>query len=290
MALSIFLCIDATIPSQQPHFIIGGPRLPPHLVQATLEQPKLSQQGNPVDIKRQFLYALYTSILPKRVVLVLQLNALTVNEYQRLNREFKKKGMNILKIRLGIFRAAVKDFAKRKGKMSWVDDIMDPRPTDTRPLYGIDSIQDGWKLSEMPAGHTAIVCSDISPDTTYSTILAQVNEVIQKVKLKVLMVGGKIDNSVYSREELDYAATLPPLKELREELVGLLQSPAAKVAGHLEMMEKMTGGSLVKVLDARGKDVVSLLSRHSSSNSSGNNNNSSSSHSGNAVDESGDTI
>ncbi|TPX46520.1 hypothetical protein SeLEV6574_g03191 [Synchytrium endobioticum] len=255
----------ASMPSQQPQPTIGGPRLPPHLIHATLRQPKLSQRGNPKDIKTQFLYALYTSILPKRVVMVLQLNAVNVAEYHLLNREFKKQGMNILKIRLGIFRAAVKGYSDR-GTMSWVGDIRDPVSPDGGPPHTIESRAAGRKLAAMPVGHTAIVFADVSRETTHAAVLKDVNQVIHTVKPfpgKVMIVGAKVDSSVFSREELEHVATLPSLPALRGELVGLLQSPAAALLGHLSAMETMTGTSLVSALEARGSEIVSLLSRHS---------------------------
>ncbi|TPX38232.1 hypothetical protein SmJEL517_g00013 [Synchytrium microbalum] len=245
----------ATQSQPMPELNIGGPRLPPHLIAATLAKPKLSQQGNPIDIKRQFLYALYTSILPKRIVFVIQLNALSASEYQTLTREFRKRGMNILKIRLGVFRAAAKKFGQR-GTMSWVPSIVDPHPES---MYTI-SHKNGVRLSEMPVGHTAIVFADNIPESV-SKVLQSVNQVVDKVKPKVFVVGAKIDCDVYSKAELDYVATLPSIKELREQLVGVLMGPGGKLVQTLQNVQETQGVMLVKTLEARPAELVDVLGR-----------------------------
>jgi ribosomal protein L10 len=69
---------------------------------------------------------------------------------------------------------------------------------------------------------------------------------------KILLVGGAFEGTVVSAEMVKEVAKLPSMARLREEVVGVLSSPAASLAGVLEVSQKMLILNLE--MHAKGKD------------------------------------
>lgn len=63
---------------------------------------------------------------------------------------------------------------------------------------------------------------------------------------KLVILGGSLDQKLLDKDGVDSLAKLPSLDELRGKLVGLLQTPATRVAGVLQA----PGGQLARVLSA----------------------------------------
>lgn len=67
-----------------------------------------------------------------------------------------------------------------------------------------------------------------------------------KTNDKVQVVGGSLDGQILDANGVKALATLPSLDELRAKLVGMIQTPATRIAGILQQ----PGGQLARVLNA----------------------------------------
>ena len=66
---------------------------------------------------------------------------------------------------------------------------------------------------------------------------------------KLVILGGALGENVLSVEGVQALATLPSLDELRAKLVGMIQTPATRIAGVLQA----PGGQLARVLGAKAR-------------------------------------
>ncbi len=66
---------------------------------------------------------------------------------------------------------------------------------------------------------------------------------------KLEIVGGSLDESILDANGVKALAELPSLDELRAQLLGLIQSPAQKIASVLQA----PGGQIARVLNARAE-------------------------------------
>ena len=66
---------------------------------------------------------------------------------------------------------------------------------------------------------------------------------------KLKIVGAALGNQVLDAEGVKALATLPSLDELRAKLVGMIQTPATRIAGVLQA----PGGQVARVLAAYAK-------------------------------------
>lgn len=70
-----------------------------------------------------------------------------------------------------------------------------------------------------------------------------------KTNEKLVILGGALGNSELNVEGVNALATLPSLDELRGKLLGMLQTPATRIAGVLQA----PGGQVARVLSAYAK-------------------------------------
>jgi large subunit ribosomal protein L10 len=70
-----------------------------------------------------------------------------------------------------------------------------------------------------------------------------------KTNAKLVILGGSLDGQKMDTAGIDNLAKLPSLNELRAKLVGMIQTPATRIAGVLAA----PGGQIARVLAARAK-------------------------------------
>ena len=70
-----------------------------------------------------------------------------------------------------------------------------------------------------------------------------------KTNDKLVILGGALGDNVLSVEGVQALATLPSLDELRAKLLGMVQTPATRIAGVLQA----PGGQIARVLAAKAK-------------------------------------
>lgn len=95
-------------------------------------------------------------------------------------------------------------------------------------------------IADYFTGPTAIACS------TDPVAAAKVAVGFAKTNEKLLIVGGALGEQVLDPDGVKALATLPSLDELRAQFVGLLQTPATRVAGVLQA----PAGQLARVVNA----------------------------------------
>lgn len=66
---------------------------------------------------------------------------------------------------------------------------------------------------------------------------------------KLVILGGALGDNVLSVEGVQALATLPSLDELRAKLLGMIQTPATRIAGVLQA----PGGQIARVISAKAK-------------------------------------
>ena len=70
-----------------------------------------------------------------------------------------------------------------------------------------------------------------------------------KSNTKLVLVGGIMDKEILSVEKIEILSKLPSLDEARAQLIGLLNTPAQKIAGILSV----PSGNLARVFNAYGQ-------------------------------------
>lgn len=98
-------------------------------------------------------------------------------------------------------------------------------------------------IADMFVGPTAIAYS------TDAVAAAKVCAEFGKSNEKLVLIGGSLDGETLSVDGVKALATLPSLDELRAKLVGMLQTPATRIAAVLQA----PGGQLARVLSAKAK-------------------------------------
>jgi large subunit ribosomal protein L10 len=78
---------------------------------------------------------------------------------------------------------------------------------------------------------------------------AKVCSKFAKDNKKLVILGGSLNGQTMDQAGIDTLATLPSLDELRAKLVGMIQTPATRIAGLLAA----PGGQIARVLAARAK-------------------------------------
>ncbi len=98
-------------------------------------------------------------------------------------------------------------------------------------------------LTDLFTGPTAIAYADDPVAAAKAAVgFSKKNE-------KLVVLGGAIGDETLDAEGIKALATLPSLDELRAKLVGLLSTPATRVAGVMQA----PAGQLARVLSARGE-------------------------------------
>ena len=100
--------------------------------------------------------------------------------------------------------------------------------------------------------------SELSPLFDGPTAIAYSNDPVSLTKLvtnfaknnnKLVLVGGIMDKEILSVEKIEILSKLPSLDEARAQLIGLIKTPAQRIAGILSV----PAGDLARVLNAYGQ-------------------------------------
>jgi len=98
-------------------------------------------------------------------------------------------------------------------------------------------------ISDLFTGPTAIA---VSKDPVAA---AKVVAEFAKTNDRLVILGGALPGSVFDADGVKALATLPSIDELRGKLLGMLQTPATRIAGVLQA----PGGQVARVLSAYAK-------------------------------------
>ena len=100
--------------------------------------------------------------------------------------------------------------------------------------------------------------SELSPLFDGPTAIAYSNDPVNLTKLvtnfaknnnKLVLVGGIMDKEILSVEKIEILSKLPSLDEARAQLIGLIKTPAQRIAGILSV----PAGDLARVFNAYGQ-------------------------------------
>lgn len=103
---------------------------------------------------------------------------------------------------------------------------------------------EGTKFAELAPLFTGPTAIALSSDPVAA---AKVAVEFAKTNEKIEIVGGALNDKVLDANGIKSLATLPSLDELRGKLLGMLQTPATRIAGVLQA----PGGQLARVLRAK---------------------------------------
>lgn len=181
-----------------------------------LKNAKKSMKGNPVPIRKTFLFEVYKDVVPARAIFVLQNHNMTSNILQDLKRDFRKSGFSVLLVRNSIFGAAVTE--------------VEPSANEFRNLL---------------VGPSILVFSNAS-DQEAPNMLKDFSKIALKFKAKTMVAGAKYDGVVLSADALDSLSKLPNLTQLQSQLVGLLSSPAQQLVHTLGFVPSRLGQILTQ--------------------------------------------
>ncbi|KAJ3102308.1 hypothetical protein HDU97_000665 [Phlyctochytrium planicorne] len=190
--------------------------------QLAMKRAPRSRNGNLPDISKIYFYEVYREIAKSRLVVVVQGNNMTASELQSLKRDGKKAGFIVSSVRNSLFVAAQNDLA---------DEMQQPQVK---------------RMKSLMVGPCLVLFSNATDDER-PYLVKEAMGVLDKHSKKALLVGGKLDQQVVSADQLRAIVSLPPLKRLREELLGVLSTPGQRVVGLLQRNAQ----SLVGTLEAR---------------------------------------
>ncbi|KAJ3220032.1 hypothetical protein HDU67_007765 [Dinochytrium kinnereticum] len=184
-----------------------------------LNRAPKSRNGNLPNISKIYYYEVYRQIAQSRLVVVVQSNNMKAAELLSLKREGKKAGFAVSSVRNSIFVAAANDIA------------------DEKKLLGLKPFK------SLFVGPCIVLFSNALDDER-PLLVKEALGVVEKHAKKALLVGGKLDKQVFSADQLRHIVSLPPLKRMREEILGLLVA---------------SGQSLVGVLGNKAQSLVGTL-------------------------------
>ncbi|KAI9302881.1 hypothetical protein BJ944DRAFT_269262 [Cunninghamella echinulata] len=166
--------------------------------------------------RRTYLYQQYESLIKEnRVLFVFQHNNLSVKEFTQLRQELGTvEGPSKLTVlRTGIFGSVL-------------------RSTE---YANLEPLVDG----------PSCVLTTNAGDAEYPGLLKKITSILTKNK-KLILLGGKIDQSLLTQNDVNKIIDLPGLDQLRAELLGTIESPARQ---------------LLRTLESPANEVHSILDR-----------------------------
>ncbi|KAF9571423.1 hypothetical protein EC968_000638 [Mortierella alpina] len=187
---------------------------------------KLTNYGKEFRPQKTFLHQTYSNILASnRIMLICQHNNMSVPELIQLRNELTAAGAEMKVVRLGIFAAALRE----------------TRYANLAPLIN---------------GPTCVISCNISPEEEELKVggkvpqgLAGIRKVVEKHR-KMILLGGKVDESLVSVEDMEKMVEMPGIQTLRSQVVGLLSQAGG---GRLVQLLGMNPALLVLNLDAHAK-------------------------------------
>ncbi|KAJ3013908.1 hypothetical protein HKX48_005444 [Thoreauomyces humboldtii] len=198
----------------------------PERAKHVLASPKRSVRGNPVDIRRQYLFEQYHEIFDSRAVFVMQNNNLTSREYSNLKNDFREKGFTTTTVRNTVFGAVITDALRGK-------------KASGKTKGGLRN------MSNLFVGPTCVAFCNAT-DADRPTLAKDFADVAVKYKSKVLVVGAKFDGSLLTADTLKQVINLPSMAHLRAELVGLLSMPGQGLVSMLQRTPQALLSALVQ--------------------------------------------
>jgi len=159
--------------------------------------------------KQEFVQELEEIYKESASVIVTHYRGLTVSQVTALRKSLKEKGANFKVVKNTLSKIAANN-------------------------VGLDS------MGELLSGPTAIAYSK-DPISAAKGIVE-----FTKSNDSLLVVGGLVDQKIFTADQVKQLAQLPSLDELRGKIVGVLQAPAAKIAAVLNA----PASQLVRVMRA----------------------------------------
>ncbi|KAG0180681.1 YmL10 [Apophysomyces sp. BC1034] len=154
--------------------------------------------------RRTYLRQQYQSIISdNRVVFVFQHNNLSVKEFTQLRQE------------LSLVEGPAKLTVLRSGVFCSV--LRDTKFANLEPLV---------------TGPTCVLSTN-AKDDEYPQLLKKVTDVLNKNK-KLMLLGGKMDNTLLNQADVLKVVQLPGLDNVRAELLGTIEAPARQILRVLE--------------------------------------------------------
>jgi large subunit ribosomal protein L10 len=186
----------------------------------------LTNYGKEFRPQKTFLHHTYSDILAKnRIMLICQHNNMSVPELIQLRTDLAAAGAEMKVIRLGIFAAALRE----------------TRYANLAPLVN---------------GPTCVISCNMSPEDEEAKSsakaplgLAGIRKVVEKHR-KMILLGGKVDDSLVSVEDMEKMVDMPGIQTLRAQVAGLLSQAGG---GRLVQLLGMNPTLLVMNLDAHAK-------------------------------------
>ncbi|KAG9322469.1 hypothetical protein KVV02_003195 [Mortierella alpina] len=189
---------------------------------------KLTNYGKEFRPQKTFLHQTYSQILESnRIMLICQHNNMSVPELIQLRNDLTAAGAEMKVVRLGIFAAALRE----------------TRYANLAPLIN---------------GPTCVISCNMSPEEEEEHVqsrgkvpkgLAGIRKVVEKHR-KMILLGGKVDDSLVSVEDMEKMVEMPGIQTMRSQVVGLLSQAGG---GRLVQLLGMNPTLLVLNLDAHAK-------------------------------------
>lgn len=213
--------------------------------------------------KKSILHADYVSYYANNpTMLILQHNNLTQQQLLKIRSDLKALGAKLRVIRVGIFEHAVRvatvqsrsaKHAKLDANSKAVSKLAKQRQKDlegaqldvtqllTGPVCAIT-----WPAASLASSGEGGETQEVSPDTLKRTMAT-----IEGTSGKLLLLGGKFSNQVFSIDSLARVSKLPGLDILRGQVLSVLGSPAAR----LSQLLGTPGSALSRTLAGRQADL-----------------------------------
>jgi ribosomal protein L10 len=192
---------------------------------------------------------------------------LTQAEFLKLRTDFKALGARVRVVRVGIFEHAV-----RVAEVTKAEEALQSLNVNSKQVYkltkrhGRERMGAGLRLTELLAGPVCAMTFEPAPastdtqagtDSVEPATLQKVLALIRSTNNKLMLLGGKMDDSVFAVDSLDRISKLPALPELQGQLLGLLSASAQRLVALLgspaQRLAATVDGRRVQLEEEQGK-------------------------------------
>jgi ribosomal protein L10 len=191
----------------------------PERAKQLIANPPKNSFGRPYPPSKVFKHEVYSEILANPSVFLVQKMNMRIPDWVKFREACEKHEFRANVVQGKIFRALLRDVAKEQ-----------PQILELEPFL---------------MGSIATVSAASDPERVGETLIKLLK--ILNTEKKAILLGGKVENAVYSTDEILRISKLPPLADMRGELVAILEQPTRRL---LELLGRQQG------------QVVSLLSQH----------------------------
>ncbi|ORY81466.1 hypothetical protein BCR37DRAFT_45887 [Protomyces lactucae-debilis] len=209
------------------------------------------QSVKPAGSRKSILHADYVDYYRRhRTMLLLQHNNLTQADLLKLRTEFKALGARIRIVRVGIFQHAV-----RVAEVTKADEALQQLDVNSKQVYkltkrlGRERLGVGLRLTDLLSGPICAITFNPSPqqastatETREETVsndavepeaLQKVLSLVKSTNNKMLLLGGKFEDTVFAVDALERVSQLPALPILQGQLLSLLGASAQRLVALL---------------------------------------------------------